>query len=100
MDIEFDECELMTDSHGPAQGKQVSTTFKTAAVDALALGSPAVAAGSQVHAAPSTSHSAPDDESVRAQKADAVPQKPEAPWITPRGLWSGVHSAGFEPATF
>ncbi|WP_143669712.1 MULTISPECIES: hypothetical protein [unclassified Streptomyces] len=64
MDIEFDECELMTDSHGPAQGKQVSTTFKTAAVDALALGSPAVAAGSQVHAAPSTSHSAPDDESA------------------------------------
>ncbi|MFE2520327.1 hypothetical protein [Streptomyces mirabilis] len=81
------------------QGKQDSTTFKTAAVSALALGGPALAAGSQVHG-PSTSHSAPDDESVRAQKADVVTQKPEAPWITPRGFWSGVHSAGFEPATF
>ncbi|MFE4409152.1 tyrosine-type recombinase/integrase [Streptomyces sp. NPDC056821] len=26
--------------------------------------------------------------------------KPEALWITPRGLWCAVHSAGFEPATF
>ncbi|WP_328683503.1 hypothetical protein [Streptomyces sp. NBC_00343] len=51
----------------------MGTTFRTAAVSALALGSLTVAAGSQVHAATATSHSTTDDSArTQKQKAEAV----------------------------
>ncbi|MBK3574881.1 hypothetical protein JHN63_13855 [Streptomyces sp. MBT65] len=51
----------------------MGTTFRTAAVSALALGSLTVAAGSQVHAATATSHSTKDDSArIQKQKAEAV----------------------------
>ncbi|MFC4504873.1 MULTISPECIES: hypothetical protein [Streptomyces] len=55
----------------PRKSSKLGTTFRTAAVSALALGSLTVAAGSQVHAAAATSHSATDDDSVRTQKQKA-----------------------------
>ncbi|MEV5527102.1 hypothetical protein [Streptomyces prunicolor] len=51
----------------------MGTTFRTAAVSALALGSLTAAAGSQVHAATPTSHSTTDDSArTQKQKAEAV----------------------------
>ncbi|MGW2283492.1 hypothetical protein [Streptomyces phaeochromogenes] len=55
----------------PRKPSRMGTTFRTAAVSALALGSLTVAAGSQVHAAAATSHSATDDDSTRVQKQKA-----------------------------
>ena len=58
----------------PRKPNRMGTTFRAAAVSALALGSLTVAAGSQVHATAATSHSATDDDSAltRTQKAKAV----------------------------
>ncbi|MFG2374656.1 hypothetical protein ACGFY9_24640 [Streptomyces sp. NPDC048504] len=55
----------------PRKPSRMGTTFRTAAVSALALGSLTVAAGSQVHAATATSHSTKDD-SARTQKQKAA----------------------------
>lgn len=57
----------------PRKRSRMGTTFRTAAVSALALGSLTVAAGSQVHAATATSHSTTDDSArTQKQKAEAV----------------------------
>lgn len=42
----------------------------------------------------------PSRESARLRYIAAVRATPEAPRISPGGLWPAVHSAGFEPATF
>jgi hypothetical protein len=57
----------------PRKPGRMGTTFRTAAVSALALGGLTVAAGSQVHAATATSHSTTDDSArTQKQKAEAV----------------------------
>ena len=55
----------------PRKPSRMGTTFRTAAVSALALGSLTVAAGAQVHASATPSHSASDDASARTQKQKA-----------------------------
>ncbi|MBK3567978.1 hypothetical protein [Streptomyces sp. MBT62] len=50
----------------PRKASRIGTTFRTAAVSALAFGGLAVAARAQAHAATSASHTATDDDSVLA----------------------------------